>query len=83
MLLTPTPKHHISHMMLKGNDASLFALFKPFIFCSIFFGNIANKAKKKKITKKKIMCVSILLGGIIQYPDVDMMDNKMNHCYYK
>lgn len=51
-------KTHISHMMLKGNDATLFALFKPFIFCSIFsFGNIASKAKQKKNKKKTEMCV--------------------------
>lgn len=72
MLLTSTPKHHISHMMLKGNDATLSPCSSHLSFVVFFsFGNIAEKAKNILF-----MCVSILLGGILQYPDVDMMDNK-------
>lgn len=67
--------------MLKGNDATLFAVFKPFIFvvvCLLLFFFLNHC--------KELMCLSILTVGAFQSGGgcivTDMMDDEMNHCYY-
>lgn len=55
----------VPHMTLKGNDATLFAVFKPFIFVVVlgflffFFKPLQTKLRTDIIQ----MCLSILPGG--------------------
>lgn len=72
--------------MLKGNDATLFASFKPFIFVVFFFLNFLLEPLQAKLRNDIIqMCLSILRGGgfrVVACTVTGVMDDKMNHCYY-
>lgn len=75
--------------MLKGNDATLFASFKPFIFVVFFFFffNFLLEPLQTKLRNDIIqMCLSILRGGVefgvVACTVIGVMDDKMNHCYY-
>lgn len=83
----------VPHTTLKGNDATLFALFKPFIFvvffCLFVFLIIIIFLLEPLQTKLRNdfiqMCLSILSGGQefgVTCTVKDVMDNLKNHCYY-
>lgn len=70
--------------MLKGNDATLFALFKPFIFVVFFFleplqTNLRNDIIQMCLSIFPGMCVCVCVGVVTCK---DIMDYKTNHCYY-
>lgn len=74
---------------LKGNDATLFALFKPFIFVvflilNFFFLFFLNHCKLKLRDDIIQMCQSYLVcvGGLQPSTYLYGTADKTNHCYY-